>query len=114
MSKAIDAWERATKSSEDGDIQYRLAQALAQQDRHKEAVGAYRKALEDDELKSPSDAHFWMAISHMSLENWDQASTAFKAASKLDKKIEKQARQYIQYIAGEKRRQAALKEMLEG
>ncbi|MDA8627308.1 tetratricopeptide repeat protein [Pseudomonadales bacterium] len=114
MSKAIDAWERATKSSEDGDIQYRLAQALAQQDRHKEAVGAYRQALEDDELKSPSDAHFWMAISHMSLENWDQASTAFKAASKLDKKIAKQARQYIRYIAGEKRRQAALKEMLEG
>ena len=73
-----------------------------------------RQALEDDELKSPSDAHFWMAISHMSLENWDQASTAFKAASKLDKKIEKQARQYIRYIAGEKRRQAALKEMLEG
>jgi tetratricopeptide (TPR) repeat protein len=114
MSKAIVAWERATKSSEDGDIQYRLAQALAQQDRHKEAVGAYRQALKDDELKSPSDAQFWMAISHMSLENWDQASTAFKAASKLDKKIAKQARQYIRYIAGEKRRQAALKEMLEG
>ena len=114
MSKAIVAWERATKSSEDGDIQYRLAQALAQQDRHKEAVGAYRQALKDDELKSPSDAQFWMAISHMSLENWDQASTAFKAASRLDKKIAKQARQYIRYIAGEKRRQAALKEMLEG
>jgi len=114
MSKAIVAWERATKASEDGDIQYRLAQALAQQDRHKEAVGAYRQALKDDELKSPSDAQFWMAISHMSLENWDQASTAFKAASRLDKKIAKQARQYIRYIAGEKRRQAALKEMLEG
>ncbi len=114
MSKAIVAWERATKSSEDGEVHYRLAQALAQQDRHKEAVLAYRRSLEDDELKSPSDANFWMAISHMSLENWDQASTAFKAASKLDKKIAKQARQYIRYIAGEKRRQAALKEMLEG
>jgi len=49
----------------------------------------------------------------MSLENWDQASKAFRQASRLDDRIAKQARQYIRYIAGEKRRQEALKDMLE-
>lgn len=113
MSKAIDSWRLATKYAEDGDIHYRLAQALAQEDRHREAVGAYGKALEDKDLKSPSDAHFWLAISHMSLENWDLASRSFRQASRLDDRIAKQARQYIRYIAGEKRRQKALQEMLE-
>jgi len=113
MNKAIDSWELASKYAEDGDIYYRLAQALAQQDRHQEAIAAYNKALEDDDLKSPSDAQFWLAISHMSLENWDQASKAFRQASRLDDRIAKQARQYIRYIAGEKRRQEALKDMLE-
>ena len=113
MAKAIDAWERASQYAEDGEIFYRLAQALAQEDRHKEAIGAYVKALDDEELKSASDAHFWLAISHMSLENWDQASKSFRSAGKLDKKLAKQTRQYIRYIAGEKKRQAALKEMLE-
>ncbi len=114
MSKAIDAWKRASEYAEDGDIFYRLAQALAQQDRHEEAVKAYNKALDDKDLKSPSDAQFWLAISHMQLSNWDLATTAFRAASKLDEKMAKQSRQYIRYIAGEKRRLAALKEMLEG
>ena len=113
MSKAIDSWRLATKYAEDGDIHYRLAQALAQEDRHREAVGAYGEALEDKDLKSPSDAHFWLAISHMSLENWDLASRSFRQASRLDDRIAKQARQYIRYIAGEKRRQKALQEMLE-
>jgi len=114
MSKAIDAWKRASEYAEDGDIFYRLAQALAQQDRHEEAVKAYNKALDDKDLKSPSDAQFWLAISHMQLANWDLATTAFRAASKLDEKMAKQSRQYIRYIAGEKRRLAALKDMLEG
>lgn len=114
MSKAIEAWRRASKFDEDGEIHYRLAQALAQQDRHKEAVGSYRKALEDDELDNRSDTLFWMAISHMSLENWNLASTAFRKAGKLNKKMAKQTRQYIRYITGEKRRQAALKDMLNG
>lgn len=114
MSKAIEAWRRASEFAEDGDIFYRLAQALAQQDRHEEAVKAYDRALEDDELKDPSDAHFWLAISHMQLSNWDLATSAFRSAARLDDKMAKQSRQYIRYIAGEKRRLAALKEMLEG
>lgn len=114
MSKAIVAWRRASEYAEDGEIYYRLAQALAQQDRHKAAVTAYEKALDDDELNNRSDTFFWMAISHMSLENWNQASTAFRQAGKLNKRLAKQTRQYIRYITGEKKRQAALKDMLNG
>ncbi len=114
MSKAIQAWRRASEYAEDGEIHYRLAQALAQQDRHKEAVVAYEAALDDEELDQRSDTFFWMAISHMSLENWNQASKAFRQAGKLDKRLAKQTRQYIRYISGEKRRQAALQDMLNG
>lgn len=114
MSKAIEAWRRASEFAEDGDIFYRLAQALAQEDRHEEAIKAYDRALEDDDLKDPSDTYFWLAISHMQISNWDLATSAFRSAAKFDEKMAKQSRQYIRYIAGEKRRLAALKDMLEG
>ena len=114
MSKAIEAWRRASEFAEDGDIFYRLAQALAQEDRHEEAIKAYDRALEDDDLEDPSDTYFWLAISHMQISNWDLATSAFRSAAKFDEKMAKQSRQYIRYIAGEKRRLAALKDMLEG
>jgi len=58
--------------------------------------------------------NFWLGISLMQLERWDQATRAFRESSRKDKKKQKQARQYIRYIAGEKRRQRELKKMLEG
>ncbi len=113
MNNAIDAWRDAAKYAENGETFYRLAQALAQQDRHKEAVDAYADAQEMGELKKPADVVFWKGISEMQLERWDSATRSFRDAIKLDKKKEKQARQYIRYIAGEKRRQEELRKMLE-
>ena len=49
----------------------------------------------------------------MQVERWDAATKSFRDAARLDKKREKQARQYIRYIAGEKRRQEELRKMLE-
>jgi len=112
MSEAIDAWRKATKYAEDGDLFYRLAQALAQQDRHKEAVEAYRDALDKGDLRDVAEVNFWLGISLMQLEDWDQATAAFREAAK-EKSKEKSARQYIRYIQGEKRRQEELKKMLE-
>lgn len=113
MNSAIDAWRDAAKFAEDGETYYRLAQALAQEDRHKEAVDAYADAQKKGELKKPADVVFWKGISQMQLERWDSATKSFRDAIKLDKKKEKQARQYIRYIAGEKRRQEELRKMLE-
>lgn len=110
---AIDAWRDATKYAEDGELHYRLAQALANEDRHKEAVQAYRDAIKKGDLRKPADAHFWLGISLMQLERWDEATRSFREASRKDKAKQKQARQYIRYISGEKRRQAELKKMLE-
>ena len=93
---------------------FRLAQALASEDRHKEAVKAYSDAQKKGDLKKPADAAFWKGISQMQLERWDSATKSFRNASRLDKKKSKQARQYIRYIAGEKRRQSELRKMLEG
>lgn len=114
MELAIDAWKAATEFADDGELHYRLAQALANQDRHKEATDSYREALKMGGLKKGQDidASFWMGISLMQIKEWDDATDAFKAASK-DKKRAKSAKQYIAYIRGEKRRLAALKEMLE-
>ena len=113
MSRAIDAWRDAAKFADDGETYYRLAQALAQEDRHKEAVDASSDAQKKGELKKPADVAFWKGISQMQLERWDSATGSFRDSIKLDKKKEKQARQYIRYIAGEKRRQEELKKMLE-
>ncbi len=114
MSLAIDAWKEATTYTDDGELHYRLAQALANEDRHKEATASYREALDKGGLKKgqDSDANFWMGISLMQLKEWDDATDAFREAAK-DKDRAKSARQYIAYIRGEKRRLAALKEMLE-
>ncbi|XOV88621.1 MAG: tetratricopeptide repeat protein [Pseudomonadota bacterium] len=111
-SKAIDAWRDAAKYAEDGESSYRLAQALSQQDRHKEAVEAYKSALDQGGLKDVPDVQFWLGISLMQLERWDAATAAFREAAK-DKDKEKNARQYIRYIAGEKRRQEEIRKMLE-
>ncbi|MBT7372286.1 MAG: hypothetical protein HN816_16670, partial [Gammaproteobacteria bacterium] len=113
-NQAIDAWRDASKYAEDGELHYRLAQALAAEDRHKEAVVAYSDAQKKGETKKPGDVAFWKGISQMQLERWDSATKSFRQSAKLDKKKQKQARQYIRYIAGEKRRQAELKKMLEG
>ena len=113
-NQAIDAWRDATKYAEDGGLFFRLAQALAAEDRHKEAVKAYKDAQKKGDLKKPADAAFWQGISEMQLERWNSATKSFRKASKLDKKKAKQSRQYIRYIAGEKRRQRELRKMLEG
>jgi tetratricopeptide (TPR) repeat protein len=111
---AIDAWRDATKFAEDGELHFRLAQALAAEDRHKEAITAYSDAQKKGKLKKPADAAFWKGISQMQLERWDSATKSFRNASKLDKSKNKQSRQYIRYIAGERRRQEELRKMLEG
>ena len=113
-NSAIDAWRDATKYAEDGDLHFRLAQALSAQDRHKEAVKAYSDAQKKGDLKKPGDVAFWKGISQMQLERWDSATKSFRNASKLDKKKSKQSRQYIRYISGEKRRQEELRKMIEG
>ena len=113
-NSAIDAWRDATKYAEDGDLYFRLAQALSAQDRHKEAVKAYSDAQKKGDLKKPGDVAFWKGISQMQLERWDSATKSFRSASKLDKKKSKQSRQYIRYISGEKRRQEELRKMIEG
>ncbi len=113
MPKAIKAWSDAAGFAKDGDIHYRLAQALAQEDRHSEAVRAYRKALEKKGLTKESDVQFWLAIALMNLERWDEATRAFRAAERIDRRKQKSVRQYIRYISGEKRRQQELRRMAE-
>lgn len=112
MDDAIGAWRDATQHAEDGQVYYRLAQALSREDRHEEAVDAYRGALDVGDLDDTADVQFWLGISLMQLERWDEATRAFRVAAK-DEDKEKSARQYIQYIAGEKRRQEELKQMVD-
>lgn len=116
MEKAITAWRSAAKYADSGEIHYRLAQALAHQDHHSEAIKSYRKSLNTKDLvrKRESDAQFWMGISLMALERWDEAVRAFRNSEKADSKKRKTVRQYVTYITGEKRRLAELKRMQEG
>jgi tetratricopeptide (TPR) repeat protein len=114
MSKAIEAWRDAAAYKKEGALYYRLAQALSNEDRHKEAIVAYKQALDagvdEDDV---ADVYFWRGISQMQIEDWDPATASFRKAAE-DEDKEKSARRYIKYIAGEKRRQEALREMLSG
>ena len=111
---AIEAWRDATEYAEDGKLHYRLAQALAAEDRHKEAVQAYSDAQKKGELEKPADVAFWKGISHMQLNQWGAATRALRDAEKLDKKKSRQVRQYVKYIASEKRRLEEIRRMLTG
>lgn len=114
MPKAIEAWKRATKAQpDDGELYYRLAQALSQQDRHKEAISAYKDALDHkDDLRDVAEVEFWYGTSLLQLKDWDQAIAAFRASAK-DKQHEKSATQYIKYIQHERKREEELKKMTE-
>ncbi len=112
-SLAIDAWRDAARFAEDGYSLYRLAQMLATEDRHKEAIKAYQDALKKGELDKPADATFYLGVSQMQLERWGSATKSFRAAARLDKKQEKKSLKYIRYVDGQRRRQEALKKMLE-
>lgn len=112
MGKAISAWRDAAKFTDEGELHYRLAQALANEDRHKEAVKSYQDALDGGELRDLGDVNFWYGISLMQLEDWEDAIRAFRAAAKADRSMTKQTTQYIRYIRGEKRRQEELRKML--
>ena len=110
MEKAIDAWRSATEFAEDGEVHYRLAQALSNEDRHEDAVGAYRDSLEYREIRNVSDVQFWLAISLMNLNEWDEATKVFRESGK-DPRKAKMVNQYIRYVRGEKNRLAELERM---
>ena len=107
---AIEAWEDASDYAESGMIYFRLAQALANSDRHKEAVSAFSKALQQGELRNQYEVNFWMAISLMQLERWDEAIRQFRAAGK-DQMRKESVGQYINYINSERNRQRTLEEL---
>lgn len=110
MQKAIVVWREAAKVADTGELYYRLAQALASEDQHKEAVEAYKNALRKGDLEKPYDVRFWMGISLMQEQKWDDAIEAFQEASK-DQSKAKQCDQYIRYVRGEVRRQKELARM---
>jgi tetratricopeptide (TPR) repeat protein len=110
MPRAIQTWREAAKVAETGELYYRLAQALAQEDKHKEAVEAYQNAFKKGDLERPRDVRFWLAISLMQIEKWDDAIAAFNEAAR-DPSKKKQCDQYIRYVKGEVRRQTELARM---
>lgn len=113
MDKAIVAWEKASTYAKDGQIYFRLAQALSNEDRHKEAIAAYRNALKKGKLDKPADVSFWMGISLMQVQEWDKAIDAFNKTAELDEKQAKRCEQYIAYINSEKHRLQKIQEMLD-
>ena len=112
MDKAITAWRNATRHGKDGELHYRLAQALTNEGRHDEAIKSYRDALKRGGLKDPADVSFWLGISLINAKEWDDAIDAFKDTIKLDEEKEKQCTQYINYVESEKRRIKAIEDLL--
>ena len=111
--KAIGAWQRAAAAGKtDGQTYYRLAQALSQDDRNKEAIDAYKKALDHPkDLRDTAEVWFWLGTAQLQIKDWTPAIHSFEEAAK-DKAHAKSAEQYIKYIKAERKRDKELKDML--
>lgn len=111
--KAIGAWQRAAAAGKtDGEVYYRLAQALYQDNRNKAAITAYEKALQHPkDLRDKADVWFWLGTAQIQLKDWDSAVHSFQEAAK-DKSHRKSAEQYIKYAKAEKKRDKELRSML--
>ena len=115
INLAIDAWREAAQYSEDGgEAWYRLAQVLASEDRHKEAINAFVKARDLGELEDLAAVIFWQGASEVQLERWDAAIESFREAGRLDEEREEQVQTYIRYAKNGKKREEQLRAMREG
>jgi len=109
VKKAIPAMEKAAAKSDNGDLYARLGNIYLDADRNRDAIEAISKGLDRGGVKRPDNARLVMGMAYFNLKEYKKARDAFRAASR-DKRSEKYARQWIQYMDSEIERQQKLAE----
>lgn len=103
LDNAVSALEGASKKSDTGNLQARLAGIYLDQGRDKEAYKAARNAAKKGGVKRPDSNYLVMGNALVNLNCFKDAIVAFKNALKRakDKKSEKYPRQWIKFSQSE-------------
>ena len=100
--KAIPALKKAAATSDDGELDVRLASSYLNLGRHDECISSADTALKR-KLERPAIAHELRAMCLIELEKYEESKKAFRLAAK-DEKIQKRARNWIKFIESEQSR----------
>jgi tetratricopeptide (TPR) repeat protein len=106
---ALPYMEKAAKAAKDGEPWARLANIYFDNDMFKEAVDAGKTALNKKGVRRPDNARIVVGMSLFNLNKLSDARKQFVEAKK-DKRSEKVAGQWIQYIDKEAERRDSLAE----
>lgn len=106
--KAIPALTRAADLSDDGELNYRLANSYANLAQWDNCVGAARDALQRGGLNRPDQANLLLGNCLAEQKKYDEARNAFKAAAR-DERSRKSANQWLRYLDSEENREAQLR-----
>ena len=110
-AKSVQPLEQATRMSNDGDLNVRLAQAYINLDRYKEAVDTLEEGFKKGGIKRKDQANIMLGMSLFELSKYDAAKDAFRAATE-DKRSRKSAEQWLSYVHNEQTRQEQLEASL--
>jgi tetratricopeptide (TPR) repeat protein len=108
MEKALVAYEKAGKASEDGEIDLRRAYILVDMERWNEASVAIAAALEKGGFneRKTGDAYVIQGMSEFNLGNYNKASTAWGRATKYPN-TKKSAEQWLNHMREERARKSS-------
>jgi tetratricopeptide (TPR) repeat protein len=96
LKEAASYYGKAAVAGNDGELYLKQGRILSLDQKYKEAISVLEKAL-DVGVENPGEAHFELALAHLSLKQYKSAYNRAVQASK-DKKTAKSANSYISYI----------------
>jgi tetratricopeptide (TPR) repeat protein len=109
IDKALPAMESAAAKSDSGELYARLGNIYLDGDQYKKAISAINKGLSRGGVKRPDNARLVLGMAYFNDKQYSKARDAFKAAGR-DKRSEKYATQWMQYMDSELDRQKKLQE----
>ncbi|MCW8878348.1 MAG: hypothetical protein OQJ89_08480 [Kangiellaceae bacterium] len=109
--KAIPVLKQAADLSEDGNMDARLAEILLNLEKWDDAIKAARSAQNKGQLDNPGNINVALGMAYFNKKQFDKAIIEFKKAKK-QKKVEKMANQWLQYVETEKRKQEAIEQSI--
>ncbi|MEE9354907.1 MAG: tetratricopeptide repeat protein [Methylococcaceae bacterium] len=101
FDQAVVALEKASSLTKSGNLYHRLGHIYVQQEQWAKAISSLQKAIQKGDIKNTGQTYLLLGMSHYELQQKKQARQAFERAGKY-KKTTKAARQWLQYLAGEK------------
>ncbi|QSX38502.1 tetratricopeptide repeat protein [Shewanella sedimentimangrovi] len=96
LKEAAGYYGKAAAVNNDGKLYLKQGRLLALDQKYSEAIPVLQKSVEAG-LDNPGEAHFELALAHLSLKQYKSAYKEAKLAAN-DKKTERSAKSYIAYI----------------